>query len=294
MSIPFTKVQGIGNDFILIDALGSNSHFLNRDWTMITPKICDRHFGIGADGILIAADSNNADAHMVIVNADGSYSDMCGNGIRCFVKYLIERADFKPKNRNITVETGSGIVQVEIHMSGSIVDSVRVAMEPVVLDPETIPVLNAQSSPDIHHTLQINNTTYDLACIGMGNPHAVLFIDMPIDDFPLTDIGPIVETHPDFPNKTNFEVANIVSPHHIKMRVWERGVGVTLACGSGACAVLVAARLRGLSDKQATVSLPGGDLKMQWDGTNNKSEPVYMSGPAQLSFTGMLPIPDTE
>ncbi len=291
MAIPFLKVQGAGNDFVLIDALGSNAHRLDVDWAAVAPQVCDRHFGVGADGILIARDTDRADARMVIVNADGSDGEMCGNGFRCFTKYLVERAGFTPNGGRLAIETGAGVLHAELGEVGPTVDRVRVAMGPAWLEPHEVPVLNDGPAPVLHHRITVNAETYDLTCVSMGNPHAVWFTDTPVDDFPLTEIGPLIETHPDFPKKTNFEIVNVLAPDHLKMRVWERGVGITLACGSGACAVLVAARLRGLADEQATVSLPGGDLEIAWNGLDDPAASVYMTGPAQFSFEGILPEP---
>ena len=291
MAIPFLKVQGAGNDFVLIDALGPNSHRLNIDWAAAAPEICDRHFGVGADGILIARDTEHADARMMIVNADGSDGEMCGNGFRCFTKYLVERAGFVPSGGRLAIETGAGVLHAELGETGSVVERVRVAMGPAWLEPDEVPVRHQGPAPVLHHEIEVEGTTYDLTCVSMGNPHAVWFTDAPVDDFPLTEIGPLVETHPDFPKKTNFEIVNVLEPDHLKMRVWERGVGITLACGSGACAVLVAARLRGLADRNATVSLPGGDLEIAWNGLDDPTASVYMTGPAQFSFEGTFPEP---
>lgn len=291
MAIPFLKVQGAGNDFVLIDALGPNSHRLEIDWAAAAPEICDRHFGVGADGILIARDTERADARMMIVNADGSDGEMCGNGFRCFTKYLVERAGFVPSGGRLAIETGAGVLHAELGETGSVVERVRVAMGPAWLEPDEVPVRHQGPAPVLHHEIAVGGTTYDLTCVSMGNPHAVWFTDAPVDDFPLTEIGPLVETHPDFPKKTNFEIVNVLAPDHLKMRVWERGVGITLACGSGACAVLVAARLRGLADRNTTVSLPGGDLEIAWNGLDAPTASVYMTGPAQFSFEGILPEP---
>ena len=291
MSIPFLKVQGAGNDFLLIDALGENAHRNQIDWSAVAPRICDRHFGVGADGILIAQDTDVAAARMVIVNSDGSDGEMCGNGFRCFTKYLVERAGMTPTDGALAIETGAGVLHADLSAMASTdasVDRVRVDMGPAWLEADQIPVVHEGPAPILHHEVEVNGRVYDLTCVSMGNPHAIWFTDEEVDDFPLTEIGPLIETHADFPRKTNFEIVNVLSPDHLKMRVWERGVGITLACGSGACAVLVAARLRGLSDASATVSLPGGDLDIAWDGQDDPSASVYMTGPATFSFEGQL------
>ena len=291
MSIPFLKVQGAGNDFLLIDALGENAHRNQIDWSAVAPRICDRHFGVGADGILIAQDTDVAAARMVIVNSDGSDGEMCGNGFRCFTKYLVERAGITPTDGALAIETGAGVLHADLSDMTSIeasVDRVRVDMGSAWLEADQIPVVHEGPAPILRHEVEVKGRVYDLTCVSMGNPHAIWFTDEDVDDFPLTEIGPLIETHPDFPRKTNFEIVNILAPAHLKVRVWERGVGITLACGSGACAVLVAARLRGLSDASATVSLPGGDLDIAWDGLDDPAASVYMTGPATFSFEGQL------
>ena len=289
MSIPFLKVQGAGNDFLLIDALGENAHLNQIDWPALAPRICDRHFGVGADGILIAQDTELAAARMVIVNSDGSDGEMCGNGFRCFTKYLVERAGMTPTDGALAIETGAGVLHADLSaMTSSTVDRVRVDMGRAWLQADEVPVVHEGPPPILDHRIEVAGRAFDLTCVSMGNPHAVWFTEDEVDDFPLTEIGPLIETHPDFPRKTNFEIVNALAPDRLKMRVWERGVGITLACGSGACAVLVAARLRGLSDAAATVSLPGGDLEIAWDGLADHSASVYMTGPASFSFEGQL------
>ena len=289
MSIPFLKVQGAGNDFLLIDALGENAHLNEIDWPSLAPRICDRHFGVGADGILIAQDTEVAAARMVIVNSDGSDGEMCGNGFRCFTKYLVERVGMTPTDGALAIETGAGVLQADLSaMTSAAVDRVRVDMGRAWLQADEIPVVHEGPAPILHHEVEVRGRRFELTCVSMGNPHAVWFSEDEIDDFRLTEIGPLIETHPDFPKKTNFEIVNVLAPDHLQMRVWERGVGITMACGSGACAVLVAARLRGLSDAAATVSLPGGDLEIAWDGLDDPGASVYMTGPAAFSFEGQL------
>ncbi|MCY3732909.1 MAG: diaminopimelate epimerase [Chloroflexi bacterium] len=291
MSIPFVKVQGAGNDFLLIDALGENAHLNEIDWSGLAPRICDRHFGVGADGILIAQDTDVAEARMVIVNADGSDGEMCGNGFRCFTKYLVERAGVRPTDGALAIETGAGVLHADLSTATSEnVDRVRVDMGRAWLQADEIPVVHEGPAPILHHEIEVDGRTFDLTCVSMGNPHAVWFSDDEVDDFPLTEVGPLIETHPDFPKKTNVEIVNVLARDQLKMRVWERGVGITLACGSGACAVLVAARLRGLCDAAATVSLPGGDLEIAWNGLDDPSAAVYMTGPASFSYEGQLDV----
>jgi len=286
MSIPFLKVNGAGNDFVLVDARGPLAERLELDWAAAAAKICDRHFGIGADGILLAEDSAAAAARMTIVNADGSDGQMCGNGFRCFTKSLVERAGLRPANGRLPIETGAGVLHAELDDAAGCIEEVRVAVGPAYLEPGQIPVRAPAPGPVLQHELCTAAGRFDVACVGMGNPHAVLFTDQDVDQFPLAEIGPAIEHHPDFPNRTNFEIVNVLAPDRLKMRVWERGVGETLACGSGACAVLVAARLRGLSAAQAAVALPGGERRIAWDGP---AASVYMTGPAEFGFEGAIP-----
>ena len=289
MSIPFLKVQGAGNDFLLIDALGRNAHLSEIDWSALAPRICDRHFGVGADGILIAQDTDIAAARMVIVNSDGSDGEMCGNGFRCFTKYLIERAGFRPHGDTLSIETGAGVLEAYVFdYSGDSVDIVTVDMGPAWLEPAEIPVRHEGPGPVLDHPIEFPLGTFKVTCVSMGNPHAVWFTDEEVDDFPLTEIGPLIETHPDFPRKTNFEIVNVLAPDHLKMRVWERGVGLTMACGTGACAAMVAARLRGLVEETATVSMPGGDVEIHWAGRDDPEATVFMTGSASFSFEGQL------
>ena len=292
MAIPFLKVQGAGNDFVLVDARGPLAERLALDWSAAAPKICDRHFGIGADGILLVEDTEAAAARMTIVNADGSDGQMCGNGFRCFTKYLIERAGIAPTDGRLPIETGAGVLHAELgdlHSGerGDEIAQVRVAVGPAYLEPDQIPVRAPAPGPVLRHRIRTADRELELTCVGMGNPHAVWFTDEDVADFPLAEVGPAVEHHPDFPQRVNFEIVNVLAPDHLRMRVWERGVGETMACGSGACAVLVAARLRGLADARATVSLPGGDLQIAWDGPD--AETVYMTGPAEFAFEGAIP-----
>ncbi len=292
MAIPFLKVQGAGNDFVLVDARGPLAERLALDWSAAAPKICDRHFGIGADGILLVEDTEAAAARMTIVNADGSDGQMCGNGFRCFTKYLIERAGIAPTDGRLPIETGAGVLYAELgdlHSGerGDEIAQVRVAVGPAYLEPDQIPVRAPAPGPVLSHRIRIADRELELTCVGMGNPHAVWFTDEDVADFPLAEVGPAVEHHPDFPQRVNFEIVNVLAPDHLRMRVWERGVGETMACGSGACAVLVAARLRGLADARATVSLPGGDLQIAWTGPD--AETVYMTGPAEFAFEGAIP-----
>ena len=292
LSVPFLKVQGAGNDFVLIDAIGPNADRLEHDWSALAPRICDRHLGVGADGILIAQDTAVAAARMVIVNSDGSDGEMCGNGLRCFTKYLVERAGMRPQGDTLSIETGAGVLDAYVFdWEQGNVDIVTVDMGPALLEPERVPVHHEGPGPVLTHPIELGLGAVDFTCVSMGNPHAVWFMDgelEDVDDFALDAYGPIIETSPDFPKKTNVEIVNVISRTQLKMRVWERGVGLTQACGTGACAVMVAARLRGLVEEEATVSMPGGDVDIRWQGREDPSESVFMTGEARFSFEGVL------
>ncbi len=278
-TIPFTKVQGAGNDFVLVDG-----RTRDLDWSALAAEICTRHFGVGSDGLLILQESNAAPVRMVMYNPDGSLSEMCGNGLRCFVKYAVERGGIPASDGGLAVDTGAGILHASFDATAARIDRVRLSMGAPGLSPQAVPVVAESAGPVIGLPLDVDGETYDVTCASMGNPHAVHFSETPVDEIPLDRIGPLVEHDNHFPNRTNFEIVNVLAPDRLRARVWERGVGLTLACGTGACAVLVAARLNGLADQQATVCLPGGDLELEWDG--DPASPVYLEGPAAYVFDG--------
>ena len=278
MTINFTKMHGIGNDYILID-----SRDMERDWSKLAIAMCDRHFGIGADGILLVQPSDVADYRMRIYNPDGSEAEACGNGIRMFAKYLVEQGLTPPDTSEIKIQTLGAVGTVRVHRENGRINSVRASMGRPRLKPSEIPVALKEDIDVVKaHPLSVNGRELALTCISMGNPHAVLFTDEPVDRYPLSEIGPLVQNHPFFPSRVNFEVVNVIDRKHVEVRVWERGVGETLACGSGACAVGVAARLHDVADSPLQVSLLGGDLTIEWDGEGE----VYMTGPAEYVFTG--------
>ncbi|MCH8086355.1 MAG: diaminopimelate epimerase [Chloroflexi bacterium] len=274
----FTKMHGIGNDYILID-----SRDMERDWSKLAIAMCDRHFGIGADGILLVQPSDVADYRMRIYNPDGSEAEACGNGIRMFAKYLVEQGLTPPDTSEIKIQTLGAVGTVQVSRENGRINSVRASMGVPRLKPSEIPVALKEDIDVVKaHPLSVNGRELALTCISMGNPHAVLFTDEPVDRYPLSEIGPLVQNHPFFPSRVNFEVVNVIDRKHVEVRVWERGVGETLACGSGACAVGVAARLHDVADSPLRVSLLGGDLTIEWDGEGE----VYMTGPAEYVFTG--------
>ncbi len=281
----FTKMQGAGNDYIYIDARSQE-----QNWPELSRRMSDRHFGVGSDGLILIADSGIADLKMIMFNADGSQGEMCGNGIRCFAKYAIERDIAAPPSGSLTVETLAGIrtVTPTYANGGSRITGARVAMGAPILEPAQIPVaLDGEPPPPVlEHPFTIDGYDLPLSFVSMGNPHAVTFISQPVADFPLHTIGPKVEHHPIFPRRVNFEIVNLDAPGKLTARVWERGSGETLACGTGACAIAVAARLSNHCPDTVNITLPGGPLTITWDGAGE----VIMEGPATEVFTGDWPV----
>jgi diaminopimelate epimerase len=285
----FSKLQATGNDFIMVDARTREG-----EWSKLARAMCDRHFGVGADGLILVQDSTSADLKMRIFNSDGSEAEISGNGLRCFAKYAIEKGFIsktssraKQDNRSLTVETLSGVRKVKAYMSGDKVNLVEVNMGLPQFQTEQIPVkvkvdISISSGPILDYPLVINGKKLTLSLLSMGNPHAVSFSCRPVSDFPLADTGPKVEKHPMFPQRTNFEVARVLSRGKIEARVWERGVGETLACGSGACAIAVAAQLLDYVEPQVDIILKGGTLTISWD----KVGEVLLTGPVEEVFTG--------
>ena len=278
----FTKMHGAGNDYVYIDARG-----ITEDWPELSRRMSDRHFGIGGDGIILVMDSQVADLKMRMFNADGSEGEMCGNGIRCFAKYAIEREIAQNSDSVLKVETLAGIRTVELVCRNGSVTGAKVAMGIPELRPDEIPVAlgyatGNSSGPVTDYPLSILDRQLKLTFVSMGNPHAVAFVNEPVADFPLHAIGPMVEHHPIFPNRVNFEIVNLNGGGQVDARVWERGSGETLACGTGACAIAVASRIHGYSQGWLDINLPGGALTIVWDGEGE----VFLEGPATEVFTG--------
>ena len=273
----FVKMHGTGNDFVLVEAQADE-----RDWPRLAQRICDRHFGVGADGLILVLPSSRADVRMRMFNPDGSEAEMCGNGLRCIVKYAVEGGLAQPRAGRIDVETPAGIVGAQTFGDGRTVERVRVSMGVPRFSPADVPVLVEAEPPIVDLPLEVAGQTLRLTCLSMGNPHAVHFLDGPVAEFPLEEVGPLVERHALFPQRVNFEVAQVLARDRIEARVWERGAGPTLACGSGAAATVVAARLHGLVGDVVDITLPGGTLGMEWDG---KGE-VFLTGPAERVFVG--------
>lgn len=277
----FTKVQGAGNDFILVEASE-----VNPDWPQMATAMCDRHFGIGADGLLVLLPSHLADFQMHIFNPDGSEAEACGNGLRCLVKYIVDMGLAKSGPQEISVETVAGIRKAKICRTMGKLTKIQVGMGKPKFRAEDIPVVIEPGLVDIKSVLSYSITIGAkellLNFVSMGNPHAIYFRQHPVSDFPLSQLGPEIEQHKIFPNRVNFEVANIISRRQIEARVWERGVGETLACGSGACAVAVVAQLLGYIDNKVEIKLPGGILDVEWDRVGE----VLLGGPTEIVFTG--------
>jgi diaminopimelate epimerase len=283
----FSKLQATGNDFILVDTLTGPRE---GDWGELARAMCDRHFGVGADGLILMQDSTIADLKMRILNSDGSEAEVSGNGLRCFAKYAVEKgltgkmsSQAELSNLYLAIETLAGVRKVKAYMSGNKVNRVEVDMGLPQFQPEQVPVkIKVDIIPILDYALVINGKELALAILSMGNPHAVSFLSQPIADFPLAEIGPKVEKHPIFPQRTNFEIASVSSRGEIEARVWERGVGETLACGSGACAIAVAAQLLDYVEPQVDIILEGGTLTVSWDRVGE----VLLSGPVEEIFTG--------
>ena len=291
MKLNFTKMEGCGNDYIYVDARD-----IQADWPALSRSMSDRHFGIGSDGLILIMESEMADLKMRMFNADGSEGEMCGNGIRCFTKYAIERDIAKPSNGSLTVETLGGVRTVATIRQNGVITRARVAMGAPELQPQEVPVnidlSHAQRIGEavVNYPLNIDGVDLELTFVSMGNPHAVAFIQQPVERFPLHSIGPKVEHHPMFPNRVNFEIVNVVQDSKLNARVWERGSGETMACGSGACAITVAARLHGLVGDNVDITLPGGTLTINWDGQGE----VFLEGPATEVFSGQWPNPSQQ
>lgn len=270
-------MHGTGNDFVVLDGRTAN-----QDWNTLATTLCNRHFGIGADGILVVSSSHRADFQMRMFNPDGSEAEMCGNGIRCFTKYVIDEGLSPVGADSLTIETLAGIHNVTIQAANGKVASVRVGMGRPRLRPEEIPI-SLPGDRVFNHPLLIDGHAIEITGVSMGNPHAVAFVSQPIEQWPLATVGPLVENHSLFPNRTNFEVVTVIDEEHLAARVWERGAGATLACGTGACAIAVAANLHGLTKDTVDIKLPGGHLQIEWDGSGE----VWLEGPTELVFRGV-------
>ena len=281
MSIKLTKMQGCGNDFIILD-YGDFLKF-NLSMSDVAKKLCDRHFGVGADGLIIPdLNTEDADIGWYFFNSDGSTAQMCGNGMRCFAKYVYDRKIMYKSE--FTVKTAAGIISPSILDNGD----VRVNMSKPILASSRIPFV---PNNNMNYRMAVKNIVFEGCAISMGNPHFVIFVSPQEDMMSLAkEYGPIIETSAEFPEKTNVEFVKILSPDRIKVCVWERGCGITLACGTGACASVVAGIMKGCLNNSVDVELPGGVVKIEWRGDKiNISKDVFLTGPAEYVFEAELP-----
>ena len=275
----FTKMQGIGNDYVYVDCFQET---VNNP-SAVAKFVSDRHFGIGSDGLILVKPSDVADCEMDMYNLDGSQGAMCGNGIRCVAKFAYDKGIVHKKN--ISVATKSGIKYLELTVKNNKVSSVKVNMGSPILNAKTIPVVSEKEQV-INEPLIVNGKTYHITAVSMGNPHAIVYMD-DVENLDIAEIGPAFENHINFPDRINTEFVKVIDRHTLQMRVWERGSGETLACGTGACAVAVASTLNGLVDEDVpvTVKLLGGDLEILW---NRQENLIYMTGPATTVFEGEI------
>lgn len=276
--LQFTKMHGLGNDYVYMDAI--NQKIENR--SELAKFVSDRHFGIGSDGLILICPSEKADFRMQMFNQDGSEAEMCGNGIRCVGKFVYDKG--LTNKETITVETLAGIKTLVMKTKNGKIESVRVDMGEPILDAEKIPVISKEN-PVKNLKLSEDNKEFTFTCVSMGNPHAVTFIKEDVNKFDVCKYGAKLEINNAFPKKANIEFINIIDNKTLKMRVWERGAGETLACGTGACASTVATILNGYTTREVIVHLLGGDLKIKWDENDNH---VYMTGSATTVFEGKI------
>lgn len=273
----FTKMHGLGNDYVYMDAI----HQKIDNESELARFVSNRHFGIGSDGLILICKSDIADFKMRMFNQDGSEAEMCGNGIRCVGKFVYDKG--LTNKTTVTIETLAGIKTLKFNLKDKKVETVRVDMGEPILNPEKIPVISSEN-PVKNLKLKALDKEFIFTCVSMGNPHAITVVK-DTEKFDVETYGRILEVDKAFPNKTNVEFVQIVDKEHIKMRVWERGAGETLACGTGACASVVACALNGYIENEANVELLGGTLKIRWDKENNH---IYMTGPATTVFEGEI------
>lgn len=279
MAIEFTKYHGLGNDFILIDNRSSSTPVITPEQAV---KLCDRHFGIGADGVIFALPAENGtDYTMRIFNSDGSEPEMCGNGIRCLAAFLADLEGDAKNSDQYRIHTLAGVITPQLMADGQVKVDMGI---PKLLAGEIPTTIRPANEKVINQPLEVAGKTWDVTCVSMGNPHCITFVD-DVAAIPLEVIGPEFEHHSAFPQRINTEFIQVVRPDYVKMRVWERGAGITLACGTGACASLVAGVLTGKSARIATVELPGGPLLIEWSEIDQR---LYMTGPAERVFTGKV------
>jgi diaminopimelate epimerase len=277
VEISFCKMHGLGNDYVIID--NRNETLKDQALSDMAKELCERRYSVGADGVLLIHDSAIADVKMRILNADGSIAELCGNGMRCFAKYCYEKDIIK--KRRMTIDTLDGVKDAWVYVKGKKVQTVKINMGEPHLLRKDIPMHGEGTC--INEKLRIDGEVFEVTCLSMGNPHCVIFVDS-VDDFPVHKIGKKIENHSLFPNRTNVEFVEVLNRKEIKMRVWERGCGETLACGTGACASIVAGNLLGCLNNKCVVHLLGGDLKIDYDNV------VMMEGEAEKTFEGILEV----
>ena len=272
----FTKLQGAGNDYVYVNCFQEP---FPKDPAALAKRIADRHFGVGGDGLILICPSERSDARMRMYNADGSESEMCGNGVRCVAKYVYDHGiATKPL---LKIETGAGVLAIDVEVKNGKVQRARVDMGEPILDGAAIPTTWTMN-PVVNQSLKISDKALSVTCVSMGNPHCITYVEDLNDDWVLR-IGPLVETNEHFPRRVNAEFVQVLSAKEVRMRVWERGSGETLACGTGATAVCVAGVLTGRTERKILAHLPGGDLELEWNADNNH---VFMTGPAVEVFSG--------
>ncbi len=275
----FTKMHGLGNDYVYVSTFDQKAP---AEPARVAVAVSDRHFGIGSDGLILIGPSERADARMRMFNADGSESEMCGNGVRCVAKYVYDHGIAR-KDR-VTIETGRGVLTLDLEVEKGKAQRVKVDMGPPVLRASEIPT-TLPGDPPVNVPLQIEGHHLEVTAVSMGNPHAVVYVEN-VAAFPVEALGPVLEHHPTFPRRVNAHFVEVLGPNEVRMRTWERGSGITLACGTGACAVCVAGVLTGRTARNLLAHLPGGDLELSWpdDGSS-----VFMTGPATEVFSGEWP-----
>ena len=275
----FTKMQGLGNDFVILDCMNETFDLTEKEIETLSVKMCDRHFGIGADGILLVLPSEKADICMRIINSDGSEAEMCGNGIRCFARFVYEKGIVKKEVMTIDTLAGIMVPKILTDETGT-VTGIEVDMGEPVLEKPDIPMIGEGRA--IGETIQVEDREFTVTAVSMGNPHCVIFME-DLKDFPIEYWGPRIEKSKYFPRKTNVEFVQVLNDKEVIMRVWERGAAVTLACGTGSCATTAACILNQKTGRDILLHLDGGDLKVRWDENSNH---LFMTGPAEESFTG--------
>ncbi len=279
----FTKMQGCGNDYVYVD--GGKEVIAQEKKPELVRRLSDRHFGIGGDGVIFINPSKEADFEMEMYNMDGTRSEMCGNGIRCVAKFVYDKG--LTDKTTVSIISGGSVKYLDLNIENGKVSTIKVNMGAPILKAADIPVIT--DNPDgqvVNETIEVLGKEYKMTCVSMGNPHAVVFMD-DVENLEIEKIGPYFENHERFPKRTNTEFVKVIDRKNVEMRVWERGTGETLACGTGTCATVVACVLNGLTEDEVTVKLLGGSLKIKWDREENL---VYMTGPAVTVFEGEVEI----